>query len=409
MKTHPALWCSVAATALVLSFNPAFAGTTTSYGGPSNAQLEEEIQSLQNELQNAELKERSDVSGLDGLMQKVSGWWNNTSISGRMYYDTSWVRNEVNGAKSGNINGVGFDIKRFYIGVDHKFNDTYSANITTDFQYNSTLGATELFIKKAYLQAKYSDALTLRLGATDMPWIPFVEDVYGYRFVENTLTDRVKVGTSSDWGIHALGKLDGNLINYQFSVVNGSGYKTPSGAGNATHYKSVDVEGRVNLNWQSMILAVGGYYGKLGADIQNNNDHHTGERLDALAAYKTDKIRLGFEYFYARNMTSADIISAGHGEYGQGFGPFASYQFTPKWSVFGRYDYVEPNRIPTVKVKDNYFNVGIDWTPTKIVDFALVYKRDKADDGTISTQNGTIGGSNDGTYDEVGIFSQFRW
>ena len=59
--------------------------------------------------------------------------------------------------------------------------------------------------------------------------------------------------------------------------------------------------------------------------------------------------------------------------------------------------------------EDNYFNVGVQYEPVKIVDFALVYKRDKVDNGTVSTQNGTIGGSINGTYDEFGLWGQFRW
>jgi hypothetical protein len=65
-------------------------------------------------------------------------------------------------------------------------------------------------------------------------------------------------------------------------------------------------------------------------------------------------------------------------------------------------------------LKDNYFNVGISYSPAKIVDFALVYKRDKADNGFLSTSNGTIGGlaqalGSNGTYDEIGLFGQVRW
>ncbi len=37
--------------------------------------------------------------------------------------------------------------------IDHKFNDTYSANLTTDATYDGTTGASQVFIKKAYLQA----------------------------------------------------------------------------------------------------------------------------------------------------------------------------------------------------------------------------------------------------------------
>ena len=57
--------------------------------------------------------------------------------------------------------------------MNHKFNDTYSANITTDFQYDATNKVTEVYIKKAYVQGKYSDALTLRLGSADMPWVGY--------------------------------------------------------------------------------------------------------------------------------------------------------------------------------------------------------------------------------------------
>ncbi|MBW8785312.1 MAG: hypothetical protein JF593_14555, partial [Novosphingobium sp.] len=60
-------------------------------------------------------------------------------------------------------------------------------------------------------------------------------------------------------------------------------------------------------------------------------------------------------------------------------------------------------------LRDNYFNLGIQWEPVKIVDLALVYKRDAVDRGTLATSNGTIGGSVNGTYDEVGLFGQVRF
>ena len=63
-----------------------------------------------------------------------------------------------------------------------------------------------MFIRKAFVQAKVSDAFVARLGAADMPWIPFVEDLCGYRYLEQTLIDRLKFGTSADWGVHANGK-----------------------------------------------------------------------------------------------------------------------------------------------------------------------------------------------------------
>ncbi|MGI8841303.1 MAG: porin, partial [Caulobacteraceae bacterium] len=131
-----------------------------------------------------------------------SGWWSNTTLGGRMFADVSGINNFSNGVRQAD-SGVDYDIKRLYIIIDHRFNDTFSANFTTDFTYDSTAGATQLFVKKAYLQAKVGDALIVRAGAADLPWVPFVEGLYGYRYVENTLIDRTKFGTSTDWGLHA--------------------------------------------------------------------------------------------------------------------------------------------------------------------------------------------------------------
>jgi len=140
-----------------------------------------------------------------------------------MYFDLTNITQEQDGSRV-QPTGTGFDIKRFYIGIDHKFNDTFSGNVTTDFQYSSAISSTELYLKKAYLQAKFSDALVVRLGSTDLPWVPFAEDMYGYRYVENTLIDRTKFGTSADWGVHASGKLAGGMISYAAAAVDGAGY-----------------------------------------------------------------------------------------------------------------------------------------------------------------------------------------
>ena len=77
--------------------------------------------------------------------------------------------------------------------------------------------------------------------------------------------------------------------------------------------------------------------------------------------------------------------------------------------MFGRYDWVKPTKETNPALKENYFNVGLNYKPIKEIDLALVYKRDSARNGFISTANGTIGGLDKGTYDEFGIFSQFAF
>jgi hypothetical protein len=125
------------------------------------------------------------------------------------------------------------------------------------------------------VQAKLNDAFAVRIGAADLPWVPFVEGLYGYRFVENTLIDRTKFGTSSDWGVHVLGSFGNGLVSYAVSAINGAGYKTLSRSSN-----TIDLEGRVSVNpIKEVTLAVGGYTGKLGKSNDTVNVEHRASPL----------------------------------------------------------------------------------------------------------------------------------
>ncbi len=354
-------------------------------------------------------------------------WFDNTSVSGRMYFNFSNVDQKVNGARpagepNGITNGTGFNIKRFYLSIDHTFDSVFSADLTTDVSnavgrtsngdFNAFTAPSDaqligrgLYIKKAYLQAKINPAFIIRAGAADLPWVPYVEGLYGYRHIENTLIDRTGFGTSSDWGIHVLGDLANGLVSYQFSVVDGAGYR------NVKVTKSVDFEGRVSIAYKGAFGAVGGYVGKLGNDTQSAVTFHTANRIDALAGYKNKMFTIGGEYFYTKNYNNNGVnyITSNTSDKGSGYSAFGSVQFTPKLSAFGRYDWVQPRKGAVNGLKDHYFNVGVQYSPAKIVDLALVYKRDKADNGIIATTNGNIGGAIDGTYDEIGLFGQLRF
>jgi long-subunit fatty acid transport protein len=78
-------------------------------------------------------------------------------------------------------------------------------------------------------------------------------------------------------------------------------------------------------------------------------------------------------------------------------------------SLFARYDSAKPNKDTIPSLEDTYYNVGVSYAAYKNVDFALVYKHEKVDNGTINTSNGNIGGTNDGTYDEIGVWSQLKF
>lgn len=322
-----------------------------------------------------------------------------TTVGGKAFIDFTNIDQTSDGTKQA-ASGTGADVKRFYLSVTHDFDKTWSANATTDFNYTSTTGETQLFIKKAYVQAKLSDAFVARLGSADLPWIPFVEDLYGYRYVENVLIDRLKFGTSADWGVHAGGKLLDGQFSYAASAVNGNGYKNP------TRSQSLDVEGRVAyVPVTGLTVAVGFHSGKEGKDIANTATpvRHTADRFDALIAYVNADLRLGAEYFTA---TDWNQVTATPTDKSDGYSVWASYNFQPNFAVFARGDQAKPKKDLSPDLKDTYFNVGLSYTPVKKVDVALVYKHDKMQNGSFGTSNGTIGGVNEGKFDEIGIWAQ---
>ena len=362
-------------------------------------------------------------------------WWSNTKISGRMYFDLTNVDSKSSGVKNPQ-EGFHFDVKRFYVGIDHQFNDVFSANVTTDFTYDtsqcdgiatttdpvtghltsatcSSTGASTstVYIKKAYLQAKLADWAIFRAGSADMPWIPFAEDTYGYRYVENTLVDRFKEGNSADWGAYFLGSVGDDVkLEYSAAAVNGAGYKKPAFGLGTNRSNTMDFEGRADVKWNDFVVGVGGYTGKLGKELTPDTTTHTATRFDALAAYTGNGFHVGVEYYSQKNWNS---VTSATTDKGDGWSAFAAYQFTPEWAVFGRYDDAAPKKVPgTPNYKNTYYNFGIEYTPTKIVNLSLVYKHDEGKNGIYTDQNGPIGGVIPGTsgkYDEIGLFGQLRW
>jgi len=336
---------------------------------------------------------------------KLPEWVANTTIGGKAFMNVSTIRQKSNGADV-STKGTQAELKRFYLSVDHKFDDTFSANLTTDVRYGTNGLANDdvLYVKKAYLQAKFSPALWVRLGAADLPWVPYSEGIYNYRWVEQVQVDRLKYGTSSDWGIHIGGVFANGLVGYQVSAVGGQGYKTISRSTD-----TIDIEGRIDVHpVAGVTLALGGYTGKLGKSTANAAAvvRHTATRLNALAAYTAGPIRIGVEYFSARNWNNVTTVASDRTD---GWSVFGSYALDKRFTVFGRYDRTDPNKYTSPNARESYFNLGLNYAAVKGVDIALVYKRDSVDAITLVTGNGTIGGSTNGTYDEVGVWTQLKF
>jgi hypothetical protein len=308
----------------------------------------------------------------DKKLAALSKAINNTTLSGKMFFDFTSIDDKNSDKGKSDKSGIGLDVKRFYLGVDHKFNDIWSANLTTDFNYASSDGQTSVFVKKAYVQGKFDDAAVFRVGSSDMPWIPFAEKYYGFRYVENTITDRLKYGNSADWGLHLAGDIGASKsLNYAVSVVNGNGYKNPGRS------KGVDFEGRVGfVPFENMVVAVGGYSGHRGQETENIDAAHTAERGDFMLAYASKAFRLGAEYFTAKNWNN---VLSPLADKADGYSVWGSVAVADNVNLFARYDNAKLSKSLDRDAKDTYYNAGVEYQVTKGFKLAGVWKHGKVD------------------------------
>ena len=332
-----------------------------------------------------------------------------TTFSGKAFVDFTFRQNVDSGANRTPDAGTGLDLKRFYFTVDHSFDDVWSARVRTDVgDLNKKF---DVFVKHAYLQARLAPELVLRAGVADLPWVPFVDDLYGMRYVENVVSDRTKFGTSADWGLHALGKIAGGLVNYQVSAVGGRGYGDP------TRPQAPMFAGRLGVApVKSFVVAVGGEIGKLGQNLVGVSTPQTAQRLDAVVAFLGDPVRVGVDGFWAHDYSAAIVTGKAKQDTALGVSGWASVAVMPAVSLFARVDFVQANKDTASDAKDLYFNAGVQFKPVKAVDLALVVKRDNVDTGpaaySLSTANGKIGSTvanSSGTYTEVGLFTQYSF
>lgn len=148
---------------------------------------------------------------------------------GEYYYVLDHNSGEIDdgGIKSRN----GFWFRRIYFTTDMKIADNWKGRLRFEmnspgklpFDSSDTLGAV---VKDAYI-AYTSGWNSVFFGIISTPtWGHNVEDTWGYRSIEKTPLDLMKLGSSRDFGIGLKGHLDkGKTVNYYFLFGNGASNK----------------------------------------------------------------------------------------------------------------------------------------------------------------------------------------
>ena len=150
----------VLAVAVVLALGGGAVMTTPAFAQSDEAveiaQLKQQLAVLQAKVNELERRSHAQPSGLHAQSGDIShqqnlevtqqqakpaqaapdAWASSTKIGGTAFIDFTDLDQTKNGAKT-DASGTGLDVKRFYLTVDHAFNDVWTANLTTDFRYNS--------------------------------------------------------------------------------------------------------------------------------------------------------------------------------------------------------------------------------------------------------------------------------
>ena len=121
-----------------------------------------------------------------------------------------------------------FEIQRVYLNFKAKMTEEFSARVTTDVGTIKSYDDDQKirpFLKYAYLEYKNKDlGMKLRFGAAGTPFIGKHDKFVGQRWISKAFTDQYKVLSSSDLGLHVMGKHFDGMFDYQVSIINGSGY-----------------------------------------------------------------------------------------------------------------------------------------------------------------------------------------
>ena len=281
---------------------------------------------------------------------------------------------------------IGGNLDRFYMQAEY-YTGIWKARFTTDIHHEGTLGKQQnVYLKYAFLEGKFSEAATLRLGLSHTPWIDYEQHLWKHRFVAKVTSDYFKFDDSADNGIGLKGKLADGMVKYWVTATSGNGY------GVATKTGALDINSRVSFapmkGVDVSLQYRNGYKGKKTDSTVNIADKETLTQL--MASYGTHDYRAGFNTIKVTNLETAtgDDRTAnavwGWAKFGGDFGAFARVE-QMDWS--------------NTSEKKAHQVFGVDYYAEHGVTLSFAYDSDKH---TPVTGAAT-------TKKEIGLFTQLKF
>lgn len=237
----------------------------------------------------------------------LPGWLSRIEVSGTAFLLYRYELTE--GAKNVNT----FDVARMYLRLDAKPVDHVKFRVTLDSPnreattvvkdgvttVNKDAARFDVVLKHAYGEVYdlFVPGLSAKLGMHDLPWVPYAEALWGYRFQGSVLVDREGYMSSTDLGLGVGYVTPGKLFEAQVSVINGETWSKPEISkhkdvlGRLTLRPCPDSDSLAGLSF-SAVGSVGSYEG---------GDDKARLRFIGQAAFESKFALLAAEYFWAKD------------------------------------------------------------------------------------------------------------
>jgi hypothetical protein len=324
---------------------------------------------------------------------------NKMKIGMKAFINLTNSKVETNGATTDRSKG--FAVDRFYLWVSYQIDDIWSAKIVTDVnnEQGRTGSATtpglkrnmNVFVKAAFIQAKFNPAAVAWVGLAGTPWIPYEEGLWAHRFVTNTYVDGYGYDDSADFGAGLKGKFAGGMFEYNVAAVNGGGYSKPNKS------DAIDVNARLTLRPLAGMDISGGYRrGDRGTKTFGVSGN-TSTLTQGLISYGIDRGRVTAGYI--RNSKEVGAIKTVN----KGFDVYGWVKLTDKFGAFVRYDNEKQTvTANAVEQKLTRYIGGLDYIYNKVVRFSLAFDQQK------KSNNGNVSGILAKTT-KYGLYSQVNY
>jgi hypothetical protein len=302
-------------------------------------------------------------------------------ISGYMFGDYFYnaardtgITSLPNVANGGEKDQRGFQLRRIYFTYDYDISESFSTRFRLEADQSSNTSSNKIivYVKDAFLQWKnIFKGSDLIFGIHPTPAYEISEGIWGNRFLEKTIMDLRGIVSSRDLGVSLKGKLnDEGIFKYWLMVGN-----------NSASVPEVDKYNRIyaHIQYSPIKQITATAYADLKFRPDINNPASTSIPPATLAnndltyalflGYKEkDAYTFGVEGYLTTRQNGNVSGTEYKDKNGIGVSTFASYNFSPVFTVVGRYDYFDPNSDSNYKGDSrNWFIFSLNYKPDEKV------------------------------------------